>query len=110
LWPHERSLVKHLEPKPFALLAVNTDGYNVDQLKHVMDKENLNWRSFADPRPDDNSLGPICAVWNFETTPTLYVLDHNGVIRQKWLGDPGAKVMDDLLENLLREAEGGEKK
>ena len=39
-----------MENKPFAIVAVNTNSYKPDKLKEVMDKEKLNWRSFADPR------------------------------------------------------------
>jgi len=99
-----------MEDKPFALLAVNTNGYTVEELKKVMDKENLNWRSFADAKIGEGYFGPICATWNLTGTPTLYVLDHEGVIRHKWLGGPGEKVIDDLLDKLIKEAEGGERK
>ena len=99
-----------MENKPFAVVAVNTNGYSVEQLKKVMDKENLNWRTFADAKQGDNNFGPICSTWNLSGTPTLYVLDHKGVIRQKWLGGPGEKVIDETLEKLIKEAEGGEKK
>jgi len=99
-----------MENKPFAVVAVNTNGYGVEKLKQVMDKENLNWRTFADAKIGDGYFGPICATWNLTGTPTLYVLDHKGVIRNKWLGSPGEKVIDEALEKLIKEAEGGEKK
>ncbi len=72
-----------------------------------MDKEKLNWRSFADPRgeKDDGYFGRISAQWNLEGTPTLYVLDHKGVIRYKWLG-PSEKVIDEALAKLLQEVDG----
>ena len=41
MWPHERSLVKNLDGKPFALIGVNTNGYDSKKLKEVMDKEKL---------------------------------------------------------------------
>src|SRR5262249_7740686 len=46
-WPHERSLVKTLEEKPFALIGVNTNNSEAKKLKEVMDREKLNWRSFV---------------------------------------------------------------
>ena len=42
-----------MESKPFALIGVNTNGYAVEKLKEVMDKEKLNWRSFAEKRGED---------------------------------------------------------
>jgi hypothetical protein len=70
-----------------------------------MDKEKLNWRSFADAKGPDNDFGgPICNKWNLQGTPTLFVLDHKGVIRYRWLGSPGEKVIDEALEKLMKEA------
>jgi len=69
-----------------------------------MDKEKLNWRSFAD-HGDDNKR-PIVTQWNLRGTPTLYLIDHKGVIRNKWLGSPGEKVIDEKIEKLIKEAEG----
>ena len=64
-----------------------------------MEKENLNWRSFADE-------GAIYRQWNSPATPTFYVLDHQGVIRHKWIGHPGEQAIDAALERLIHEAEG----
>ena len=50
-------------------------------------KENLPWRSVA--RQD-----AINARWNNPGTPSYYVIDHNGVIRHKWVGNPGAAAID----------------
>ena len=38
MYPHERSLVKRLADKPFALVGVNSDG-NKEELKKVMEQE-----------------------------------------------------------------------
>jgi hypothetical protein len=99
LWPHERSLVKVLQDKPFALIGVNINGYDANKLKEVMDKERLTWRSFVD-------RGAIADTWKPPGTPTLYILDHKGVIRHKWVGSPGEKVIDVALEKLIKEAIG----
>ena len=39
----------------------------------------------------------------------MYVFDQKGIIRYKWMG-PDEKVIDEALEKLIKEAEGGEKK
>ena len=67
-------------------------------LKEVMDKEKLNWRSFADD-------GRITGKWNLHGTPTLYVLDHKGVIRHKWVGSPGEKALAAALQKLIKDEE-----
>ena len=90
--------MKQFAEKPFALIGVNGNDYEPKKLKQVMDKEKLNWRSFTD-------RGGIYPKWAARGTPTYYVIDHKGVIRHKWIGYPGAKALDDALENLIKEAE-----
>jgi hypothetical protein len=74
-----------------------------------MDKEELNWRSFAD-HGDKSGMGPICKTWNLQGTPTLFVLDHKGVIRHRWLGSPGEQKIDEALHSLIKDAEADGKK
>ena len=94
----------HLKDKPFALIGVHVGGLNAKELKAVMEKEKITWRSFVDG--GDAAAGPIATKWNLAATPTFYVIDHQGVIRHKWAGAPGAKVMDEALDKLIRAAEG----
>jgi len=67
-----------------------------------MQKHELNWRSFADK-------GTINAKWNAPGTPGYYVIDHKGVIRHKWVGNPGEKAIDAALEKLIEEAKKDER-
>jgi hypothetical protein len=100
--------VTNLKDKPFALIGVHVGGSTVKELKGIMDKEKLPWRSFADL--GNAGTGEIATKWNHAATPTFYVIDHTGVIRYKWTGAPGAKVMDAALEKLIGEAEKDAKK
>ena len=84
------------------MIGVNVNRYDAKKLKPVMNKERLNWRSFADGRD-------ISVKWN-AATPGYYVLDPRGVIRYKWVGNPGEKAIDAALEKLIHQAEGKAKK
>ena len=95
MYPHERSLVKRLEGKPFALLGINSDPK--DRLRQAMKKENITWRSWWDGGSTD---GPISTKWNVSGWPTTYVLDAKGVIRYKNVRD---KSMDKAVDELLTE-------
>jgi peroxiredoxin len=95
--------VTHLKDKPFALLGIHIGGSNAKQLKEVMEKDKLTWRSFVDA--GNAGAGPIAAKWNLSATPTFYVIDHKGVIRYKWAGAPGEKVMDEALDKLIKATE-----
>jgi hypothetical protein len=97
LYPHERSLVKRLEGRPFVLLGVNSDPK--DRLRRAMKKENITWRSWWD---GGNTSGPIATAWNVKGWPTIYVLDHKGVIRHRDLRD---KELDEAIDTLLKELE-----
>ena len=103
MYPHERSLVQRLEGKPFVLIGVNSDT-DKDKLKVAMEKEKITWRSFWNG--PEGTGGPLSERWNVHGWPTLYVLDAKGVIRHKFLGSPGDKVMDEAIDALVKEAEG----
>lgn len=102
MYPHERSLVQKLEDKPFALIGVNSDR-DLKALQEVLEDEEITWRSFWNG-PQGTS-GPISTEWNVHGWPTLFLIDHKGVIRHKWLGSPGDKVMDESIDKLVAEAE-----
>jgi hypothetical protein len=74
-----------------------------------MDKEKLNWRNFTDKRGEEGQ-GAISSLFNLQGTPTLFVLDHKGVIRYRWLGSPGEDKIDAAIEKLIKEAEQDGKK
>src|SRR5262245_48943206 len=92
---HERSLVKRLQNRPFALLGVNADESR-DVLKKLQEKHEINWRSWWDGKHG----GPIVAKFRIEGFPTFFFLDTEGVIRKVIpgapLGDP--KEIDNLVE------------
>ena len=99
MYPHERSLVKRLANKPFALIGVNSDRDKA-KLKPRLEEENITWRSFWNG-PQGTS-GPISKAWNVRSWPTIYVLDHKGVIRYK---NVRGEKMDEAVETLLAEME-----
>jgi hypothetical protein len=93
--PHERSLVKRLEGEPFALIGVNTDT-DRDMVKDRSKKDQVTWRSFY----DRTTQGPICSAWGIQGFPSIYVLDHLGVVR--YVGVRGEQ-MDKAVDKLLAE-------
>ena len=78
MYPHERSLVKQYEKRPFVILGVNSDP-DRQALKKRVEEENITWRSwFA-----GSTSGKIPLRWNVTGWPTIYLIDHLGVIRAK---------------------------
>jgi thiol-disulfide isomerase/thioredoxin len=99
--PHERTLVERLKDKPFALIGVNTDDKR-ETLAAVEQKEKMTWRAWWDG-PD----GEIAFKWNIRYFPTVYVLDHKGVIRFKDVHD---KDLDKAVDQLLTELAADKKR
>ena len=98
MYPHERSLVKRLNGKPFALLGVNSDD-DLEALKPRLEEENITWRSFWN---GGGTQGPISSAWNVRGWPTIYVIDHEGVIRAKNVRGP---VLDKWITELVAKTE-----
>src|SRR5207302_1904720 len=72
MYPHERSLAKKMEGKPFALIGVNSDP-DKEKLKKRLADEKITWRSFWDGPKGPG--GPISRAWKVSSWPTMYVLD-----------------------------------
>jgi hypothetical protein len=106
MYPHERSLVKKMADKPFALVGVNSDS-DLDELKKVLADEQITWRSFWNGK--DGTDGPIAKAWNVRGWPTLFILDHKGVIRHRYFGSPEDEQLDAVINKLVAEAEKAKK-
>ena len=102
MYPHERSLVKRLEGKPFVLLGINSDS-DREQLKTTLEEERITWRSWWD---QGSVTGPIQTQWNVTVRPTIYVLDGQGVVRFKDVKDQELnEAVDKLLAELAAKAD-----
>ncbi len=105
--PHERSLVEKWKNRPFALIGVNSDGTDTEDGKKKYDelkaKEGVTWRSFRNESTDP----PISDVWRVQGWPTLYYIDHEGVIRHKDVREEAE--MEKVLEEMIVKAEAAAK-
>jgi len=95
----ELSLLKRFQGKSFAILGVNSDK-DKNQLKQMMRKENITWRSWWD---GGGTHGPIANNWNVHRWPVVYLLDGKGIIRYKYHGMPN-KDLEDAIIALLKES------
>src|SRR5438874_1204623 len=98
--PHERSLVQSREGKPFVLLGVDRDN-SPAVLKRIESAKKITWRSWWD------GDAAITKTYQVEGFPTLYLIDHKGIIRASWLGGPDEKELEQAIDSLI--AEAGEK-
>ncbi len=95
MYPHERSLVARLKDEPFTILGVNSDP--ADTYREAIERENITWPSFWD---GGNTSGPIAMKWGVRGWPTIYIIDHKGIIREK---DKRGEDMDEIVDKLLEE-------
>jgi thiol-disulfide isomerase/thioredoxin len=97
LVPHEREIVERLRGKPFALVGVNSDTDRT-KVKAAMARAGITWRSFW--CGEKGTDGDIPSLWNVRGWPTVYVLDHKGVIRAK---NVTGTALDRILDKLVAE-------
>ena len=93
--PHERSLVDELKDQPFALIGVNSDS-DLDDYNKQREEMGVTWRSFW--CGEKGTSGPIPAKWNVTSWPTIYVIDHEGVIRYRGVR---GEAMTEAVKTLL---------
>ena len=96
MYPHERSLVQQYADAPFAIVGVNSDS-SLEKLQGVMKEKDLTWPSFFD---GGGTGGPIATKWGVRGWPTVYLIDHEGVIRYK-----GRSNLDELIADLVEKAQ-----
>jgi len=93
MYPDERSLVSRLADEPFALVGVNSD--KEKEYRETIERENITWPSFWD---GGDTEGPISTKWGVYAWPTIYILDHEGIIRGKRMrGEKLHEFVDELL-------------
>jgi hypothetical protein len=95
MYPHERSLVKRMDGKPFAPVGVNSDT-DPAAVRRAMAENGITWRSFM----DGSTSGPISTEWGIHSWPSIFVIDAKGVIRFK---DVREKDLDRAVDQLLKE-------
>jgi hypothetical protein len=97
--PHERSLVQRYQNRPFVLLGVYVNS-DRERAQRFEQEKHLPWRSWW----DGSSLA-IVKQWHVSGLPTVFLLDHQGVIRFAHPGSPDPAALDREIEQLVVAAE-----
>jgi peroxiredoxin len=98
--PHERALVQKMKDKPFVLISVSADDEK-KTLQNFLEKNEMPWVHWWDNGPES----AVLKSYRVRAFPTLYVIDHTGIIRHKWVGAPDEKKLDEAIEELVKVAE-----
>jgi thiol-disulfide isomerase/thioredoxin len=102
--PHERALLERFRDRPFAIVGVNGDRDPETMTKALAKVEKIPWRSFRDERVGQ---GSISEEWKVAGWPTLYLIDHRGIIRHRWVGAPDDETLAREIGQLLKGADAG---
>jgi hypothetical protein len=66
----------------------------------------ITWRFFPYSPPGGINL---FVAWSIRQRPTLFVIDHKGILRHRYEDSPGEKVLDAVIDQLVQEAEAAQK-
>ena len=95
--PHQQKMVARLADEPFTLLGINSDGESRSALKEKFENEKVTW-----PQIVEGKEYPLSGAWNVHGFPTIYVLDHEGIIRARGFlqMEEIEKTVDEQLEKV----------
>jgi thiol-disulfide isomerase/thioredoxin/predicted esterase len=97
LIPHEIELVAQFRDQPFDIVGVNCDS-DPQKARDAVLRTKMSWRSFRD-QVDDKPT--IAKQWKILGFPTLYLIDHHGIIRKRWIGSPTPEELLQLSKVLV---------
>jgi thiol-disulfide isomerase/thioredoxin len=94
MYPHERKLAADYTGRPFVILGVNNESKAT--LKQLIADKKVVWRCWWDGEKEQ-----IGQEWQVDSFPTMYLLDHEGIIRRIFLGRPEEKELDKAIKDLV---------
>ena len=98
LIPHERQIANRFRDRPFAIVGINGDS-DAAAIKKAVVTHGITWRSFHDKGIKG---GTISERWKIVGWPELYLIDQEGIIREKWLDTPPPEKLDQAIDQLLK--------
>ncbi|MHC4991589.1 MAG: TlpA family protein disulfide reductase [Planctomycetota bacterium] len=97
--PKQRQLVARLKDKPFTLLGINSDR-DLSGLSDKLKESGVSW-----PQLYEGTDRAVSRQWNVMGYPTIYILDHEGVIRKRGFlpEEEIERTVDELLAKVASE-------
>jgi hypothetical protein len=68
-------------------------------LKTVLQEQKLTWRNLWDGPLHEG--GRISPYWNVRSWPTLYLIDHRGILCKKWSLPPTEEELNQRIDDLV---------
>ena len=91
-------MVAKLKGKPFVLLSVSCDD-ELEKLTAFLEKEKMPWDHWF-----DGAGGAVAEAFHIQAFPSIFLINHAGVIRNKFIGNPGNETLEKAVESLVEEA------
>jgi thiol-disulfide isomerase/thioredoxin len=101
MFPDEKKMVEKYKDRPFVLLGVNGDPTQSAGAESAL-RHKLTWRSFW----NGGETGPITSRYRVQGWPTSFLIDANGIVRERVDGYQ-PHLVEAAIEKLVAEAEGG---
>jgi poly(3-hydroxybutyrate) depolymerase/thiol-disulfide isomerase/thioredoxin len=101
LVPHEKELLAIHRGKPFEIVGINCDD-DVAKAKAAALRTEMTWRSIRNQSGDQPA---ITKEWKILGYPTIFLIDHHGTIRKRWVGAPAEKELQHAVGILVEAAE-----
>ena len=99
MYEYTRGLVNRMRGRPFTVVGVNSDS-SLERARRIVKTNEINWTSFWNG--EEGAGGPISSLWNVHRWPTIYVVDHQGMIRDT---NKGGEELDEVVDGLVAVAE-----
>lgn len=99
LVPHEKSLAEKYAGQPFAIIGVNADDDHAKAVR-IGSEKGVTWRSFRDKQ----EAGKVISNDWKALFPTVYLIDHKGIVRHRYSGSPNPDLIQQSIEKLLTTA------
>jgi thiol-disulfide isomerase/thioredoxin len=98
--PDTTKLAEKMSGRPLAIVSISADAKQ-DTVTEFLKKTKMPWTHWW-----DGQNGPAVRLWGITGYPTVFVVDHKGIIRHKQIGyNPDPTEMDNIVEKLVKEAE-----
>lgn len=102
--PHVRTLTERFKDAPFVVLGVNTDD-DKERFRQQVKARLVTWRNAFTGGKDN----PITRRYRISGFPTMLVIDHEGVIRRRYLGMTTPRELERSIEELIEAARAAAK-
>lgn len=87
---------------PFAHIGIHSDGIPESVIRESIEELGVTWPTVLDLPEDGSRMGPVASLWQVNGWPTVYVIDHQGVIRSNWARE---QAMRELVPALIEQAQ-----